>query len=244
MFSRTILAAGLALAVSFGSGISTLAATVVAPNTNAAVEGDSNNAFPLSNGGDRYQQVYNASLFGGLTGAITEIAFRLDANAAAFANEVLNLEVNLSHVTTAAGSLSTSFASNIGSDQTNVLNGSVTLSGSVNPSGTNPFDIILDVADTFIYNGVDNLLLDVAVFSGSIGRQMDSVRFAPGATDVQRLFANSSSATSGSTAGDRGLVTQFSIGDAVPPIPLPASMPMLLAAFGAAGLVMRRKAKS
>ncbi len=61
--------------------------TVVVPNGDANVEGNSNNGYPFDLGGvgltsQRYQQVYAADQFSGIPsggGLITEIVFRPDA---------------------------------------------------------------------------------------------------------------------------------------------------------------------
>lgn len=230
-----------ALAVFFAATASTAHATlIVAPGAAAAVEGDSNNCFPFTCGAQRYQQVYDSSIFGGATGAITEIRFRVEDGYSSFINQPFDLLVRLSHTTATPATLSTTFASNIGADETTVLSGNIALSGT-GGSGPNPFDIVLDVNDIFTYNGIGNLLLDITMFSGIAGPQFDSVQ-SVGAGLMQRVWSTTgnSSATSGNIAGDIGLVTQFNIGG-TNGIPEPTTLALL--GFGLAGLAASRRRK-
>ena len=74
MLTRTAIAASL---LAFAA-LPAMAATVVVPNINANQPGPSNNAFPFNNGQMRYQQIYAADQMGGLSGPVTQIAYRID----------------------------------------------------------------------------------------------------------------------------------------------------------------------
>src|SRR5437868_3150041 len=110
--------------------------TVVVPNADASVEGNSNNGFPfnLSTFGlsaQRYQQVYNASQFSAFTGPvfINQIAFRPDAQSgAAFSSTLSNVRIDLSTTSASAGTLSSTYANNVGANDTIVFSGSLSLS--------------------------------------------------------------------------------------------------------------------
>lgn len=143
-----------------------------------SLEGNSENSIPFGNGDpsfpyvmQRYQQIYNASGFGGANGAIKSIAFRLDSQDSFDSglnnsfSVTLDLLVRLSHTTTAADSISSSsLDSHLGGDVTIVFDGVTTLNATQLPgTALNPFDFFLDVNDTFFYNGSENLLLDIQI---------------------------------------------------------------------------------
>jgi hypothetical protein len=102
------------------------ATNVVVPNAQAATEGNSGNAFPFSPAtfsvsSQRYQQVFAASQFAAVSGPhkITHIRFRPDVSfGAAFSSTLPNVQINLSTTSKAPNGLSTTFASNVGADDT------------------------------------------------------------------------------------------------------------------------------
>jgi hypothetical protein len=95
------------------------AATIVAPNGYAAVEGNNAGSFPFTNFTGRYQQAYAAGEFGSGPLSISEIAFRTDASPATqtWLNQ-LAFSLRLSTGVLPVGSLSTTFADNVGGDDT------------------------------------------------------------------------------------------------------------------------------
>ena len=200
--------------------------SVVVPNAFASTEGPLNNCFPFCSSPTRYQQLYAASGIGG-SGIIDKIAFRLDGivAGAGFSNQPVDLEVRLSHVTFGpddAGFTNT-YANNVGPDETLVLDAVVPLSGSVSLIKPNPFDIILDVDNTFTYNGTDNLLMEIRIFStqptnGFTIFAFDATGFTIG-DSVSRLSISGGAGNALAPNGSRntlGLVTQFNF--AAPPI--------------------------
>ena len=245
-FARWAVVFAVAMLV-MGSQVAS-ATVVVVPNGNTSVPGPSNNGYPYNInefgiGSMRYQQVYAANQFGGLSGIITRIAFRPDESTGrAFSTSGIDTEIRLSHTSKAPQGLSTTFANNIGPDETLVYGGLLSLSS----IGSNSFfDIFIDIADVFAYNGTDNLLMDIKVFNSPRTTQFDSAGTdvgVGGTPYTDRLWATDVNATTGSSGGDDGYVTQFTIGA----IPEPGTLAIWgvggLCAAGAAALSRRRKA--
>lgn len=120
--------------------VATSALTIVTPNDLSSSEGNSNNCYPFACGAQRYQQVYDASLFGGTSGIVDAILFRLDHGSTSF-SATYDVEIRLSNTTTSAATMSATFANNVGTDQTLVLQDSayaVSGMGTIGPS-PNPF---------------------------------------------------------------------------------------------------------
>src|SRR5205823_2210425 len=157
---------------------STQAATnIVVPNSNATVEGNIANSFPFniadfSLSSQRYQQVYSAAQFAAVSGPqlVTQIAFRPDASAgSAFTATLPNVQINLSSTSKAPDGLSTTFASNVGADDTIVHSGPLALSSAFSgpAGGPKAFDIVITLTTPFRYDpAAGNLLLDVRNFGG------------------------------------------------------------------------------
>jgi len=115
---------------------------------------------------NRVQEVYQAKQFPSGPISITELRFRpADAPyGGAFSCTVGNIQIHLSTTTNSAGSLSTTFANNVGSDDTTVFNGSLHLSSRFTgpASGPKDMDIVVHLQKPFAYNPANgNLLLDV-----------------------------------------------------------------------------------
>jgi hypothetical protein len=202
--------AALALALSIVG--SATAATVVVPNINTAAPGPSNQAFPFNNGNMRYQQVYAADQMGGLNGVVTQIRYRVDESAGSpFVSNPIDTEIRLCHTNAAPNAMSLTFANNLGGDVTLVFDGFLNISSAGNP---NVFDILLDVNNAFVYNGAQNLLIDIKVFGPAITTQFDAAGTGLGAGGTpwtDRVWATDVNATTGSSEGDDGYVTQFTV---------------------------------
>ncbi len=223
------------------------AQTLVSPNFAAAVEGNSNNAFPFHyNQSARYQQVYAASEFSALTGPalITQIAFRPDAGAgAAFSTAFASVQFNLSTTSATVNNLSATFSNNVGADDAVVRSGPVTLSSAFTgpTSGPKDFDVIITLTTPFLYNPASgNLLLDIRKFSSEdIGAQLDSVDANNATSRVVGFNVNSATANLASyNGGETGLVTQFTYDTT----PEPGSLALFIgASMTGAGLLARRR---
>jgi hypothetical protein len=187
------------------------AAEVVIPNVNESTPGPSNQAFPYNQGVMRVQQVLDASQLGGLVGAVTKIAFRVDEEfGTPFNMSGIDTEVRLSHTNVEPTAMSLTFADNYGPDVTLVYDGLLTLSS----DGSGAFDIVIDIGDAFIYNGTQNLLVEYKVFNSSFTTQFDAAGtgYGEGGTPwIDRVWAFDPNATTGSSDGDDGYVTQLTI---------------------------------
>ncbi len=206
--------------------------TIVVPNSARTIEGDSNNSWPfnIAAGGllsQRYQQVYAASQFGG-GGLITQIIFRPDAFAGqAFTSTLPDIQIDLSTTSAADDGLSSTYADNVGADDTVVfVRGALTLSSAFTgpPDGPKDFDIIITLTTPFLYNpALGNLLLDVRNFGGGSTTSFDAV-FTTG-DGVSRVYNQDVNSGTGST-DTLGLVTGFII------VPEPGTAALLLAGGG------------
>ena len=191
-----------------------LADDVFVPNENENSPGPSNNAFPFNNGGPmRVQQIFHADEFGGLSGVVTQLAFRPDeAFGDPFTSGPIDVEVRLSHTSRDPLSMSETYADNYGSDVTLVLDDTVTMSSADDGS----FDIILDVDDVFIYNGVDHLLVEYKVFNAAFTTQFDAAGTGlgeGGLASINRVWGFDPNGATGSSAGDDGYVTMVAVGE-------------------------------
>jgi hypothetical protein len=157
---------------------------VVAPNGDAATEGNGDNSFSFNTNivgvtSQRYQQVYASSQFSALTGPqlITEILFRPDATLGqAFSSTLPNIEIALSTTSKAPDGLSATFAANVGANNTTVYSGPLSLLSSATrpPGGPKAFDIAINLTTPFLYDpAAGNLLLDVTNFGGGATTDFD-----------------------------------------------------------------------
>ena len=190
---------------------------IVVPNAQEFSEGNSNNGFPFNlppGNSIRYQQVYAAADFSGLHTPmlINEIRFRPDASiGGAFASLLPEIEISLSTTQRTPGSLSTTFADNVGPDDTIVFaRGPIVLSSSVTGpvGGPKAFDIVVTLTTPFLYDpSQGNLLLDVRNFAGGFTRQFDA-HFVDGDSIARAAVFNSIGSPTG-FIDTLGLVTAF-----------------------------------
>ncbi len=208
------------------------ASLIVAPGAQAGVEGNSNNAYPFSLGGfpatARYQQIFGAPQFSSLSGPvlITQIAFRPDSlGGNTFHKTLSNVQINLSTSTANPEALSTTFANNVGADNTVVRSGGLALSSANAGSGPKNFDIIIMLSTPFLYNPANgSLLMDVRNSSVGTPTQLDTTTFDAENTvgdGVSRLYSGFSGSVNSTTgiADSIGLVTQFTF----TPVPEPST---------------------
>ncbi|HZZ43742.1 MAG TPA: PEP-CTERM sorting domain-containing protein [Tepidisphaeraceae bacterium] len=226
------------------SGASLHAAVVTVPNANAGTLGNGQSTNPLRSygtGGNRYQQVYDASQFGAFSSAesIQSIAFRAKqgvlgsfiGNSVTVSNIIITLSTTSADDTTG---LSAALNSNVGPNVQTVYSGPLTLTTST--SASTPFGYVINLQTPFTYSkAAGNLLLDITIpdnatvtGNGSIGfAQFDTVTDSfPSADGTSSAFAGSGSATVGSNS-TTGVVTQF----ITSPVPEPASLSLLGAAI-------------
>lgn len=201
------------------------AATIVAPNGYDTTEGNDANGSPFTNFTGRYQQAYGASEFASGLLSISEIAFRTDASPATqdwLAQ--LSFSIRLSTSANPVGSLSTTFADNIGADDTLVFTAPAAATyGGTNAGGPAPnaFDLVLTLDAPFLYDSANgDLLLEVLMDTNTqllppTGvSYLDAVESTTGSFDVglQRVWNSGGdvNALTGSTdLHGYGLVTRF-----------------------------------
>ena len=244
-FSQTLGVCALMLMPAIG-----FAATVVAPNANAATLGngqDNDRRFFGAAGdtdGQRFQQIYDAGQFSvlGTTENITGIALRAKTNGGLFPGvfgpsvSVSNITISLS--TTQRNSsidgvnpISGQFADNIGADVKTVYNGALTATTAT--AGTTDFGYVITFQTPFPYSKANgNLLLDVLIPAGATttesgfsgySRPDTQTGEALGATandGVASAFGATATGTIGANT-TTGFVTRFTT------VPEPASLGLL-----------------
>ncbi|HQR09545.1 MAG TPA: PEP-CTERM sorting domain-containing protein [Gemmatales bacterium] len=215
---RAMSAAGLGCFVLFAMPGLALAQNIVVPNSLTNVGGGADNGFPFNidafgQVSMRYQQVYASDQFSLITSPtlITAISFRVGSNGSSFSSTLPSMQINLSTTGAAPDGLSTSFASNVGGDDTQVFSGSLTLS-STNTGGPPPsFDIVISLQTPFLYDpAAGNLLMDVRNFGAGSTTQFDAVFVNGDSVSRVSTFNTSVNSSTADFSDTLGLVTQFS----------------------------------
>jgi len=157
--------------------------------------------------------VIASSEFGNGAGWITQIALRPDApSGAAFSETLPSVAIYLSTTNRPYNNLSKTFATNIGTDVTNVYTGALRLSSAFSgpDAGPKDFDIVITLQTPFWYDpSAGNLLLDVANYSGGRTTQLDA-QDAPDTTSrIWSLDVSSPKATGSDPFPSVGLVIRF-----------------------------------
>jgi len=145
--------------------------SVIAPNSMATADGQLGSGL-LRAENLRAQSIYSSVHFPPDIGLlITELRYRPDYfYGRPFTTTVANIRFNLSTTTRNPESPSPNFASNVGSDDTVVFSGALSISSQfLGPAnGPKEFDIIVPLATPFLYNpAAGHLLVDVRNFSGA-----------------------------------------------------------------------------
>ena len=219
---------------------------IYAPGGSDITEGDSRNSVPLSCClfSDRYQQIYDASLFSSISAPVRigAIAFRLDAGEATSASgSFSSLRINLTTTSASTSVYSNRFADNYGADLATVFDGS--LSWTATSGGSpNAFDLVISFDTEFIYDPRDgNLLFEWRDFGGDttpMERFFDAA-FTPNMTRLVNAFDGVDAEYADENLSTRGygLVTRFTVTS----IPEPGTLALLGAGLAGAGLARRRK---
>ena len=202
---------------------------LVVPNQWTSAFGDTGNLFPLfSSSPIRYQQVFDASQFSHLNnggGLINRIAFRGHGPGIPFTGSVPQLEVSLSTTSQAPDGLSSTFADNVGSDNTQVFSGPLQTAVTFDGDPTN-FQVVINFTTPFFYDpNKGNLLLDISNLEGGVevppdDQELDGTNAAGDSVSRVYNFGDASAATAGQTGGvdekdTYGLITRFNAINAV-----------------------------
>jgi len=229
------------------------AVEIVAPNGFETVDGDTGNLFPFfatsaTNNSMRYQQVFDASEFGAIGaggGAITEIAFRAHSDSPPFAAPLASIQINLSTTANAADGLSTTFADNVGADDTTVFGPAPFAVSSAQPANfthtAKPFEIVFPLLTPFFYDpALGNLLLDMRIPVQAAQPLLATTAFdgsVSGSDATSRVYSyyNDVNSPSADQVSTLGLITRFT----ATPVPEPGTA--VLFALGLAALAGRTR---
>ncbi len=171
--------------------------TLVIPVGAATTEGNTSNLFPWGRGGNglRLQCVYDSANFTaqGVAGpiTITQLSWRPDAGTPRtwLATNYQTTTIRLSTSPLDYGSASTTFANNVGADETTVYSGPISWpAGSSSAPGPAPFLVTVPLATPFVYDPTQGDLnvdidLPVQAFSGT-NLQFDASTVSPQASRV------------------------------------------------------------
>ncbi len=199
--------------------------TVVAPNGYAATIGNSNNVYPWgrTTTSMRYQQVYDSTHFTlqGITYpvVIQNLRFRPYAGTTTTwtGGTWSNIRIDMASSPNDYLAASSTFSANLGSDQTTVLNGPVTMTAGTT-LGTGvvvPWHVDIPLATPFVYDPTSGTDLTLDVYLDGTGwtgtaRGCDAVSGAAANTRCTRVYDTSGlSSPTGTVGTEYGLVTEF-----------------------------------
>lgn len=184
---------------------------VVVPGTKTDSAGIGNTR-PFSFAPARYQQLNFAEEFDEILAPtlITEIAFRAGPTADPFAHTVVDLQINLS--TAAVFPLSSSYATNVGSDDTTVFRGPLAMNVVSPKGGLRPFEIVIPLTTPFVYDpSAGDLLLDLRLHDNPNPAEAKFIDSLTIAGQLARVYCSSgcSVADSGGLIDGGFLITRF-----------------------------------
>jgi hypothetical protein len=211
----------------------------VVPSANATVEGDTS-VSALNNSAQTYQWVYGASNIPFPSGTvITSLAYRLDGGqptGPSGSRSISTYQITLSPSNFAPGSLSTTFADNIGAGSVVVHSGGVSLSANsfTGGAGANPFGPAINFDTPYTYTGGALLITVTHTGTGNADIILDAQSNSV-STPVQLLSASNFNASSGTLSGFAPVVQLGTT-----PVPEPSSM-LLVGACVMGGVCWRRR---
>jgi hypothetical protein len=188
------------------------AQVVVVPQSLATNDGNAFGTTPT--GGPtsvRENFVFDASQFGALSGPsfLTQFAWRPDTIPGPSGPRSVTLLIYASTTTRPVAGLSTTFAENIGADNTLVFSGTLNWeTGNLpGPGNTRQFDVVFPFTTPFLYDpAAGNLLLDIRLSGNGQAITLDIVT---GNEMVRKVLNTSSSNATTGTFGGPTQVTQF-----------------------------------
>jgi hypothetical protein len=192
------------LAAFLGSGATPelRAQVIVVPNTLATNDG--NDSLTAPTGGPnslREMMIYDAAQFGVLSGPsfLTQFACRPDTTPGPSGPRSLSLRIFASTTSRSVAGLSTTFAENLGADNTLVFSGTLiwATANLPGPGNTRQFDIVFPFTTPFLYDpAAGNLLLDLQFTANGEAIRFDAVS---GNSTVNKIYnVGSSTARTGS----------------------------------------------
>lgn len=175
---------------------------------------------------DRLQQVYDSSLFSGLS-EITQVGFAASPTNGTAWDGIGTWQMSLSTSPNSVALLDTTFANNVGPD--NAVFATITP-----PAGTPPLFLLVPFNGSFIYDpGQGDLLVDIVRVAGSaIGVGMDGGIGA----NINRVYAYNSTITA-----DGGNQNGYAIRTLITSNPVPEPSTIALLGIGAIVLMASRR---
>ncbi len=176
---------------------------IVVPNTLATNDGNTSITSPT--GGPtsvREMKIFDASQFGALSGPsfLTQFAYRPDTIPGPSGPRSLTLQIYASTTSRSVAEISTTFAENLGADNTLVFSGTLNLTTQnlPGPGNTRQFDYVFPFSTPFLYDpAAGNLLLDVQFSGNGLAFSLDTEAGNPALGEI--INTSSSSATTGGT---------------------------------------------
>jgi hypothetical protein len=202
------------LAAFLGSCVTTelRAQVVVVPNSLATNDGNGTSTSASGSRSVRWLEIYDASQFGALSGPsfLTKFAYRPDRILDQSGPRSWILRVYASTTSRAVAGLSTTFANNLGTNNTLVFDGTVNLkTGNLpGPGNTRQFDYVFPFTTPFLYDpAAGNLVLSLQIEGSGSAVTFDTVSGDPG-TGLLYGFSPST-VTTGTIGTVDPHVTQF-----------------------------------
>lgn len=221
----------------------------VIPPANAATNGNTATYIPFADYNATFQIDFAASQLAGLAPgtAITDLGFRLVAgstNQPTTDDLFSSYQITLSKSNNSVGSLSSTFADNIGSDAVTVYNSSLTIPANAltGGSGPNPFYDI-SFASPYVYTGGDLLITLQHTAGSAVGFLLDANSYGDGNADTVGNLngADSNTAATGTAQFFNYPIVNLSTG--VSSVPEPGAY-ALIASLGLTGAAFLRRKRS
>jgi Ig-like domain-containing protein/cohesin domain-containing protein len=169
----------------------------------------------------RMQTIYGADQFPAYPIIITEMRWRPDAlDNGALTDNIPNLQINLSTTAATADHLNSTYANNVGTNDTMVFSGPVTFTTAFSTltNGTKAFDIVLPLQTPFVYDATKgNLLVDARNFFGGGAASFLTSGLNTSTDSVSRMVSNDPNAITAS--GSDSAAEALQIGYVPAPLP-------------------------
>jgi hypothetical protein len=186
------------------------AQVIVVPNVLTTNDGNGTDTSTAGPASVRWLHIHDASQFAALSGPsfLTKFALRPDTILGQSGPRSLALRIYASTTSRSVAGLSTTFAENLGTNNTLVFDGTVNLTtGNLpGPGNTRQFDYVFPFTTPFLYDpAAGNLVLDLQIEASGSAVTFDTVSGNPA---IGRVFSfGSSTATTGDIRASH--VTQF-----------------------------------